>query len=118
MTDKDYPDVDELTNIGDSMKERLHEAGYNNVFDVANASPIDLLSIKRIGGDKADNLVDEAQMIIDNEFFTQMEWNPNKEKFEEVEPDIYSCEYCGKPFNQKPNWTVHQNSCSKNPSND
>lgn len=112
-----YPEVDELTGIGSGLKDRLNENGYYTIFDVANAKDYELEEVKGVGVDKAGKLIEESKTILDDSYFTKREWNPVTGEYEDVEQDIFNCEYCDKPFNQKSVWNSHQQVCSENPSN-
>ena len=115
--DETYPGVTELTGISDGMKQRMNDEGFFTIFDVAGAQDYELEQVKGIGAEKANGLINESKDILDEDHFVNRQWNPITGEYEDVEQDIFNCEYCGRPYPQRSIWRGHMETCSENPKN-
>jgi len=56
--------LEELTSIGEKLKQQLNQAGFKTLEDIAKADIKELLKIKGIGETKAKKLIEEVNRII------------------------------------------------------
>jgi transcription termination factor NusA len=56
--------LEELTSIGEKLKQQLNQAGFKTLEDIAKADIKELLKIKEIGETKAKKLIEEVNRII------------------------------------------------------
>ncbi len=77
-------ELEEIKGIGKKTAEKLREAGYSSVKDIANATIEDLTSVEGIGQKLATKIKTEAEKLVHEEIEKE---EPEKEEVEEIKEE-------------------------------
>lgn len=64
QTENEAQGIEEIPGIGPKMAEKLIEADFGTVQDVANSSPVELSQIKGLSESKAEVIIEEARKLL------------------------------------------------------
>ncbi|KXB09645.1 DNA repair and recombination protein RadA [candidate division MSBL1 archaeon SCGC-AAA833F18] len=62
--------IESLSSVGETIAQRLHDAGYSTLESLATAKPQDICEVTEIGESKAEQIVEEAQAVTEAGEFT------------------------------------------------
>lgn len=109
---KEEENLTRLSGITDNSIEYFHEEDYTKISDLEGISKEDLMEVKYMQEDRADNILESADHALERMQNPDMMFNPAAGEYVEGEPENFTCD-CRASFPQLSVYLAHANICDE-----